>query len=573
MLRVAIQPSPDRFWGTGTVVRIDEHDKRSNCRRRIERDQVLLDVSITTWANFLLGRSSSFSQDSQDAVADIHQNQIEGFVQDDWRVRSNLTLNLGVRYSYFGQPFDGFHQISNFDPALYVKANAPQLTAGGTVVAGTQNNTSGIITGGVNSPFGDQVANTPKNNFGPRIGLAWDPYGNGKTSVRTGYGIFFDSIAVSQYEVTIFSNPPFVNSPNTPATIFNNPSSAGFNINLSPKRLIAVPLEGKTPNTQMWSLDVQQELMPSLVFDIGYYGSKGTHLYGGIDINQVPLGAAQAAGLITPATITAASTTSNYAPFNTVRPFPGYGAINKRDTIFGSKYHSLQTSLQKRFKGNSLMGLNYTWSRGLTDSQTDSTTAQNTYNLRGDYGPLEFDRTHVFTANYVYELPFFQNQKSLLGYTLGGWQVAGIVTANSGIPLTITTSSFDSGFQGILGSSAAGARPNLIGNPNTGAHTVLQWFNTAAFAPNPNPTNGTGVPGTSGRGVVRGPGYQKWDVTLAKNIPITESVKFQFRAEAFNVFNHTNFNGVSTNVTSGSFGQITTARDPRIMQLALKMYF
>jgi hypothetical protein len=485
-----------------------------------------------------------------------------------------VTVNLGLRYSYFGQPTDGLNEISNFDPAAYVKANAPQLVqsgaSAGTIVPGTQNNTSGIITGGVNSPFGSAVADTPTHNFAPRIGVAWDPFGDGKTSIRSGYGIFYDSIAVSQYEVTIFSNPPFVNSPSTSFTNLSNPGSA-FNISLNPKRLIAVPLPGHTPYTQMWSLDIQHDLK-SWIADIGYYGSKGTHLQGGLDINEVPLGAAVASGVVTPANLVTASTTSNYAPLNLVRPFPGYGPINSRQDIFGSNYNSLQTSLRKQFKGNSSLNLNYTWSRGLTDSQTDSTTALNTYNPRLEYGPLEFDRTHVLTAAYVYELPFFLNEKNLLGYTIGGWQVSGIVSANSGIPLTITNSSFDSGLQGILGNSAAGGRPNLIGNPR-GPDTVLQWLNVAAFAPNPTPSAATGVPGTSGRGVVRGPGYQKWDMALIKNFPFTERMKMQFRAEAYNVFNHTNFNAVSTNVTSGNFGQVTSARDPRIMQLGLKMYF
>jgi hypothetical protein len=175
----------------------------------------------------------------------------------------------------------------------------------------------------------------------------------------------------------------------------------------------------------------------------------------------------------------------------------------------------------------------------------------------------------VLTANFVYELPFFKDQRSLLGYTVGNWELSGIVSMNSGLPLTVTTSSMDSGFQGIIGASPAGPRPFIIGDP-TGPKTSLQWFNTAAFT---NVATGTGIPGTSGRGVVTGPGFQKWDLALLKNIPIKESLKFQFRAEAFNVWNHTNWDTVSTNITSSTFGRVTGARDARIMQLALKMYF
>jgi hypothetical protein len=206
----------------------------------------------------------------------------------------------------------------------------------------------------------------------------------------------------------------------------------------------------------------------------------------------------------------------------------------------------------------------------MTDAISDFITPQNAYNTRAEYGRSEFDRRHVFTANFVYELPFFKNQRSLLGYTVGGWELSGIISANSGLPLTVTTSNLDSGFQGILGASPAGARPFIIGNP-AGPKTSLQWFNTAAFAP--NAATGNGVPGTSGRGVITGPGYQKWDLSLFKNIPIREALKLQFRAEAFNVWNHTNWDTVSLNTTSSTFGRITGARDARIMQLALKMYF
>ena len=179
-------------------------------------------------------------------------------------------------------------------------------------------------------------------------------------------------------------------------------------------------------------------------------------------MNQVPLGVAQAAGIVTPATLVAASTSSNYAPYNLVRPFKGYGPINQLITAFGSNYHSLQTSLRKNFKSGSMLSINHTWSKGMTDAISDFITPQNTYNPRAEYGRSEFNRTHVVTANFVYHLPFYENQKSVLGYTLGGWELSGIVSINSGLPLTVTTSSLDSGFQGILGASPAGALPSLL---------------------------------------------------------------------------------------------------------------
>jgi len=179
----------------------------------------------------------------------------------------------------------------------------------------------------------------------------------------------------------------------------------------------------------------------------------------------------------------------------------------------------------------------------------------------------------VLTVSYIYELPFYRGQQGFAGHLLGGWELSGIVYANSGLPLTVTGGrSIDPAGLGLLdGNSFAGRRPNQISNPNSGApHTFDEWFNIAAFA---NPPNAAGPPGDAPRGSVRGPGLQRWDVSLFKNTKVGEHVSTQFRAEAFNIFNHTNFDGVRTTLQSGTFGRIISTRDPRILQLALKVYF
>ena len=265
--------------------------------------------------------------------------------------------------------------------------------------------------------------------------------------------------------------------------------------------------------------------------------------------------------------------TANDARLNAVRPYRGYGAINSLEDWFNSNYNSMQLSVQKRFSGDSLLNIAYTWARGMTDNQTDrSSAAQNFYDRHGgEYGPSQVDRRHVLTANYVYELPWMKDQRGSVGRLLGGWQISGITTFSTGLPLTVTTSGVDPGGLGIMGTSAASARPDLVGDPNTGgARTLLQWFNTAAFA---NVPAGVYRPGNEGRGVVRGPGYARWDFSIFKNIKLSETVSTQFRAEMFNVFNHTNPNGVNVSFTSTSFGQITSYRDPRIIQFALKFRF
>ena len=182
----------------------------------------------------------------------------------------------------------------------------------------------------------------------------------------------------------------------------------------------------------------------------------------------------------------------------------------------------------------------------------------------------------MLTVNYIYELPFFQRQHDLVGKLLGGWQASGIATYSSGLPFTITTSNYDPAGLGFISSIPAGGRPLLLCDPNAGApHTAAQWFNTQCFQLNPavGSTGISNIAGTSPRGVVIGPPTKRVDFTLAKNLRFRESMRLQLRAEAFNIFNHTNFRGLSTNVTATTFGQVTTFRDPRVIQLGIKFDF
>ena len=520
------------------------------------------------FANFLVGNVAAFSQPSLDITPDVRTNQWEVYVQDDWRIRPNFTLNLGVRYSMFRQPTDYNGQLTTFDPADYRVERAPQLTAAGLLVPGTGDPLNGILINGSKSPYRQKVAQENTLNFAPRFGFAWDPFSTGKTSVRGGYGIFWDSALFGIYEQNIFANPPFVNSVTIPNTTLGNPAGGTASISNTPKILRGVAPDFKTPYYQQWSFDVQRQITNTTTLDVAYVGTKGTHLTGIVDINQVAPGLAFSSGVI-PAGTTV--TSANTPLLNPLRPYRGYSSINQIESWFNSNYHSLQVAAQKTFSGGSQVSVSYTWSKNLTDAQTDRSSApQNSYNIRGgEYGPSQFDRRHVFTANYVYEVPFFRTQKGLIGKILGGWQVAGIVYAYTGLPLTITTAGIDTGALGLL-PGAASARPDLVCDPNANAPgTRSQWFNTSCFVTPP-----VGRPGNAGRGVLRGPGFQRWDVTGSKNIVFAERFRFQLRAEASNVFNQTNPNGLGTALTTATtFGTVTSYRDPRIIQLGGKFYF
>ncbi len=298
-----------------------------------------------------------------------------------------------------------------------------------------------------------------------------------------GYGIFYDATLYGIYEQNIFANPPYLKSATIPNTTLDNPAGGTASVSSSPVVLHATPVKFQTPYTQSWSFEIQRQLTNTSLLNVAYVGNKGTHLLGEVDLNSVYPGLAYTSGLVSPTTT---FTSSNETLLNILRPYPGYNAINVIEPWFNSNYHSLQVYAKKQFSGDSLITGSYTWSRNLTDNQTDrSTAAQNVYNFNsGEYGPAQYDRTHVFSASFVYTLPFFKDQRGVTGHVLGGWEISIITNYYTGLPYTVTTSGVDPAGLGIIGSSAASLRPDLIGgcNPNSFAHTRSEWFNTACFA-------------------------------------------------------------------------------------------
>ena len=527
---------------------------------------------LQNWANFLLGNATSFSMTSLDLTPDMRMRQFEAYAQDNFRVRPNLTLNLGVRYSQFRVPYDDNRMLTNFDPRLFNPANAPQVDhTTGNVVLGTGDPLNGVIDNHKTSPYGGNVSGEPGGKFAPRLGLAWDPFGDHKTSIRSGYGISYDSSLVGMYENNIFTNPPYLNNVTINATKLDNPSAGVTAVSAAPKTLRGTPLPMTLPYTQQWSLDVQRELMSNFVLAVGYYGSKSTHLLGIVDINTIPVGAAVAAGVTTANTPLTSTTT---VKINYLRPYPGYGPVNVVETGFDANYNSLQVSAQKRFQGYSMLRMAYTWSKTLTDATNDRTNApQNSYDFSAEKARALFDRSQVLTVSYTYELPFARSWSGAGHALLYGWQVSGITSYVTGLPIRVSSSyGRDWGDQGILASgTTAAARPDQISDPNANApRTVAQWFNTKAFAQVP-----TGVvrPGNAGAADIQGPGYEQWDMSLFRNIAIREKMRLQIRAETFNTFNHTNPMAVATAAGNTNFGQVTSTRDPRRLQLGLKLNF
>ncbi len=563
-----------------------------------------------SFANFLTGFATSFSQASIDATPNLKVQQIEAYVQDDWKASQRLTLNLGLRYSKFNQPVDANHNLTTFDPSLYNAALAPTVDKsnagnlclpGAACTGGVTPNLNSSLTNGLsinrsdtangNSPYGDHVGKSDNLNFAPRLGFAMDVFGNGHTSLRGGFGIAFDSALFGTYEQNIFQNRPYVVSPVFSNVSFDNPVAA----NVTPALVArATSPDFKTPYNEQFSLDVQQVVPGGIQLEAGYVGNHQVHLLGLVDINQAAPGAYLAAGLGTPvAGGTPVIGSSNVGTLNQIRPYRGYSAINSVQTIFMGNYNSLQIAGRKQFRHDSLIAANYTWSRALTNANADRTGApQISSNPAGEYGRAAADRTHIFNLNAVYTLPFFYDQRGLTGHLLGGWEVSGILFANSGLPLNTTTSGLDPAGVGVaLGSSVSSGRPDRIGDPNSasttgpialpnGIHNRQRWFNPNAFVPVPN---GQIRGGNAQRNLIDGPGWWRTDVGLFRNVKLYERLNLQLRGEAQNLLNHTNPDTISTAVISSgngstvsyspTAGNVLTYREKRIMQLGAKLVF
>ncbi len=568
-----------------------------------------LNTNRQNWANFLLGTNVNFTQAAFDYTADLRQKAFEGYAQDEWRARGNLTLYYGVRYSFFGSPWDKNGRLSNFDPSLWKLSDAPAVTGAGNRVVGTGNFCNGVIVNSQNyltapngcnpisSPYGKFIMDVSKKDFAPRFGMAWDPFGKGTTAIRSGYGIYHEQVLNGTALQQIGANQPYQQTATINNTRLDQPVPTGAAValvaSLTAANVRAIQTNFNTPYMQHWSLDLQQQLTKNTIVTVGYYGSKGTHLIGSFEANllapgkainsQCATGANYIGQAVAP-TLSACQVAGTgffsagaEAVLDQLRPFRGYRAVTIVQPRYNSSYHSMQVSAQHRFALGSSVDLSYTWAKNLTDNQNDRSAApQNSFDISIDKGRAALDRRHILSVNYIYELPFFSKQEGFVGKLLGGWQASGIVTYNTGLPFTATTSAFDPAGVGLIPPPTTVARPNVLCDPNVGgARTFQQWFNTTCFAANPlaTATNLSNTVGNAGRGIINGPNTARIDFALTKNLRFGETWRVQLKAEAFNIANHTNFRAISTNVTVANYGQVTTVRDPRTMQFGAKVNF
>jgi hypothetical protein len=516
-------------------------------------------------ADGLCGNACSYAEAQNDVTAHLRFRRYEMFAQDSWKPRANVTVDYGVRYALYPPITDTNNVLTNFLPSAYVAANAPKCAnaACTLITAGTGDPLNGIIVAGRNSPFGDSIYAFDKGDIQPRIGVTWDPASQGRTIYRGSYGVYYDQALVGIFEQNSFTNPPFVNNTSILNPKLSNPGSGTTVTTIGVPALIGNGDDFKTPRTQEWSAGVQQQLYARGAVEVSYVGSHGDHLIRPIDINYP-----------NPADVL------RLGSVNLARPYQGYGAITLRTTTARSNYWGILSSFKHNGGAAGSVTLNYTLSRNRTDSTNDRDAVdipQDPNNLAIEYADARTDRRHIFTANYVYEIPFLKDSSNtLLKAILGGWQIAGITSINSGQPVSRISESTN----GFL----RGGRPNIVGDPGAGNQTAnLYWFNPNAYAPAADGTYGNSI-----RSEWRQPGRNQTDLSLSKNWTFNGTRRFQFRADAINAFNHTqwladpNVGGLDNtcltslttcNPSNDTFGQILNARAPREIQLGFKFYW
>ncbi len=545
---------------------------------------------------FLQGIADTFSQSSIDPVSHISQNLKEVYAQDNWRLTSRLTLDFGARYTISGQPFDADNHLGGFStPAFNVvhtpAFNKPGLSDGTMCISGaltpncagiapnaSYDPENGIIQGGTNSPYGRAMGRQSYLNIAPRFGFAWNLYGDGKTSLRGGFGIFYNHYPLTLPENTVYGNPLYVQNPVGDNASLDTPSVSA---QTSPLNIAGWNPDWHTPYTESWSLDVQQELAKNCMLDIAYVGNNTMHLQGEEDLNQ-PLPNVYLNYGINGAVLGSSTNVMNNdqsdQELNPIRPYPGWGSINYFSTRYFGNYNGLQTQLVKRFTDHSVLSVSYTWSKSMANSLGESgSDPQNRYDLRSEWGTTNFDHRDLLVSHFVYTLPFFRHNHGLRGVVLGGWEFSGILIARTGVPLTPKNNQRDPYGQGVMtAGSNAPQRPIQLDNPNTGApHTADEWVATPDD-PRFNQIYQLAIPagsiGNARIGSIFGPNYYNLTADVFKNVRFTDRFRMQFRGEAFNALNHTNFQTVQTAVRN-TFGQVTNAFDNRQLQVGAKLYF
>ena len=540
-------------------------------------------------ANAALGLYDTYSELGHRAYTIFRGSMWEGFAQDGWAASQKLHIDYGVRYSVIVPYHANWGNMIVFDPRFYDSSQAVTIDPATGLITGSPTTNqlyNGMVIPGSGFPssatgrvpeatsglykdlfrgVSNHYSDIQYGDIQPRLGVAYQL--NDKTVVRAGAGRFVTRLGVSD-SVFLGGNPPFQPNVSLSFGSVDNLGAAGAN---------AIPLVVTTQsqafkNPEAWAMNatVERQMPWNSFFSAGYVGRRGLHLQREADINQ-------------PTTdVVAANPGVN---LNALRPYKGFSSIRETDNVASSWYHSFQLAWTRRLTGGLAFGVSYTFSHSHDDGSNQRDVVPDTYDAHMLWGPSEFDVHHILVLNYLYQLPFYRGQQSgFAARTFGGWQISGITQFQTGTPCGVAGASDYAGV-GLDSNFGCGTNgqywvmsgtPKIIGTFGKNG----QWFDTSVFS---KPTAGT-FNTQRVRNIIYQPGFQNWNLGLFKIIPVSEQVRFQFRAEAFNVWNHPNWGGASGggvqfNPTSSTFGKVTTkgggpgSGGERNIQLSLKLEF
>jgi hypothetical protein len=518
-------------------------------------------------ADFLMGTMSLFSQSLTQQNA-VRHTALGLYAQDTYHATPRLTVNLGVRWEPLLYPQDALGRGSDFSMSAFLAGQ--HSTKYPSAPAGTS------FWGDPGMPKGltdDRMA-----IFSPRLGLVWNPHGNGQDTIRAGAGILYDSTQES-FGQRMVQNPPFgteidQSAPNAP---LSNPWAAYPGGNPYPNitafptgaAYVTLPLHIKPTYMTQWNVSYQRQIAKDWKVSATYLGSKTSHLWLTLDLNY----AVYQPGTCGSAACSTSANSNQRRVLSLLNPSQGqyYSSVFIADDGANSFYNGLLVSVEHRFSHGFTLLTNYTWSHCISDGDFDGNFGrqskyQSQLSRRADRGDCNFDYRGVFNSTFVALSPV--HGKTLAGQVLGNWQVAPLIRATSGIPVNVLTGTDNS----LSGETIVLAdRPSVVaGVPSYMSQIgpALQWFNPASLTPNP-----LGTFGNLGRDRLRGPGVLNFDVALSRVFPLREKLRLEARGEAFNLINHTNLNAPGATLSSASFGRITSAADPRILQFAMKLRF
>jgi hypothetical protein len=507
-------------------------------------------------ADYLLGDAATFSQASTVLRAYNHYKIFSPYLEDQWKVSRRLTVTAGLRYEFLTAPSVQQGFATNFVPSLFDPTKAPIVNPDGTITpTPNYNPLNGLVTNGQNG-VPKNFTTSHQNNWGPTGGFAYDLYGNGTTSIRGGFGITFTSVPTStDCSLNCVGNPPIISTLNLVTPPFPSPIGAAVAPPAASSLVAQNPQFYPTTQVNSYSLSTEHQFPAGWFLSVAGAGNFTRHMQGALNINQ-PL----RDGPYDFNPIINAGTVFPYL----YSPYQGYASISQSANPLVEKWNALEVLVRHPMGHDFLVTSAYTWQHCLSDGRGVNFTVgigvQDSYNPHGSYGTCITNSFNVWTSSLIWNLPWFNSSNGLERTFLGGWQFSDITTIQSGFAIDPGLATSNPGLA---------TRPDRVfGTPLKGPRNVNEWFNTNAFS-NPAP----GYFGNAAVGTIIGPGVINFDTALYKDFHIKREATIQFRAEAFNVANHTNLHGVSTAYGSGNFGAVTSALDPRIFEFALRLHF